>query len=78
MYLHYWHFENQWYMFISEYKKERVSSGTEKYLIQNSQGLTKKQIKEKLSIEYPNYILVKEIIYHEGNRWFGNKKGSRI
>lgn len=87
-YIHYWHFADQWYMYVNDNPNhERVFSGNEsnsfsyywieKFLIQNSMGLTKHQVKEKLKEQYPNGILIKEIAYHEGARWRGNKKGSR-
>ena len=88
MYLHYWHFANQWYMKINDNpEKIRIPSGNEcseleykwkeEYLIKNSNGLTKRKIKEKLLKEYPNCILIKEIAFHEGARWYGDKNGSR-
>lgn len=87
-YIHYWHFANQWYMDINDNPKhERIPSGNEddyrayhwkeEYLINDSVGLTHRQIKEKLMKQYPDHILVKEIAYHEGVRWRGYKKGSR-
>lgn len=87
-YIHYWHFANQWYMHINDNPNhDRIPSGNEcdfyarhwqeEYLISDSAGLTHRQIKERLSAQYPNHILVKEIAYHEGRRWFGNKDGSR-
>lgn len=87
-YIHYWHFANQWYMDINDNpNNERIPGGheykmrsylwQEKFLIDGSIGLTHHQIKEKLNKQYPNYTLIKEIAYHEGARWFGNKKGSR-
>lgn len=87
-YLHYWHFANQWYCYIDdnpEYKK--IPGGNEQkihayewqkdYLIDASEGLTHREIKEKLNKEYPDCILIKEIAYHQGARWYGNKNGSR-
>lgn len=87
-YIHYWHFANQWYMDINNNSNhQRIPSGNEykarsyswqeKYLIVESVGLTNRQIREKLVEQYPNHILIKEIAYHEGARWFGNKNGSR-
>ena len=88
-YIHYWHFANQWYMKINDNPNhERIPSGgneykidsyewQEKYIISESVGLTHRQIKEWLIKQYPNHVLVKEIAYHEGRRWFGNKDGSR-
>ena len=35
------------------------------------------EFKEKLVAEYPDCVLIKEIAYHEGARWNGNKAGSR-
>lgn len=48
----------------------------EKYYIQGSNWLTHRQIKKMLSERYPGYVLIKEIAWHEGARWFGNKNGS--
>ena len=87
-YIHYWHFANQWYMYIDgDPNHGEILSGNEceyyayywkeDYLIRDSIGLTHRQIKEKLTEQYPNYILIKEIAYHEGARWNGYKKGSR-
>ena len=87
-YIHYWHFANQWYMRIDDDPNhKRVPSGNEfdsrayrwkeEYLITDSVGLTHRQIKERLTEQYPDYILIKEIAYHEGARWNGNKHGSR-
>lgn len=87
-YLHYWHFANQWYCYIDDNSNHsKIPSGNEedycaykwkeKYLISDSVGLTNRQIKEKLVKLYPDCKLIKEIAYHEGARWNGNKKGSR-
>lgn len=88
VYLHYWHFANQWYMLVNNNcERQRIPSHNECYpesyeyqeknLILNSTGLTEREIKKYLTTKYPNYSLVKDIPYHEGRRWFGNKKGSR-
>ena len=87
-FVHYWHFANQWYCYVDDNSNHsRIPSGNEEdyyaykwkeeYLIKDSVELTHRQIKEKLIALYPNCGLVKEIAYHEGARWFGNKKGSR-
>ena len=87
-YIHYWRFNRQWYMKISETPDSIMISGCnedniysyiwqEKYLIPNSLDLTHKHIKDRLHVEYPDYQLVKEVAYHEGRRWYGEKHGSR-
>lgn len=88
LYVHYWHFAKQWYAYISESSKsERIPSGNESdyfayeckkcYLVDGSAGLSNRQIKVLLNKLYPHCILIKEIAFHEGARWFGNKEGSR-
>jgi hypothetical protein len=87
-YIYYWHFDNNWYMDISDNPNHwRPTSANEdtclwsshydNYLIEDSVGLTHRQIKEKLTEQYPDYILIKKIAYHEGSRWHGTKGGSR-
>ena len=46
------------------------------YYVDDSSGLTERQVKELLSTRYPEYEFVKEVPFHQGARWFGNKKGS--
>lgn len=87
-YIHYWHFNNNWYMDIGDSPNHwRPSSANEDtrswdshyddYLIKNSVGLTHRQIKERLAKQYPGCTLIKQIAYHEGARWHGTKGGSR-
>lgn len=87
-YIHYWHFNRQWYMRFTNSKDRYVICGRneddiysyvlqEDYLIKSSLDLTNHQIKEMLSAEYPECEFVKEVPYHEGSRWHGNKAGSR-
>ena len=87
-YLHYWHFANQWYMYIDENANHaRIPSGNETdcsaytwkedHLLKDSIGLTHRQIKEKLAQEHPDCTLIKEVAWHEGARWHGTKGGSR-
>ena len=87
-YIHYWHFANRWYMHINDTPDHaRIPSGNEacdseyawkeEYFIADSVGLTHRQIKEKLAVQYPDHVLIKEIAYHEGARWRGFKGGSR-
>jgi hypothetical protein len=88
-FIHYWRFSGQWYAEINDDPKHiRIPSGDEcdyyayawkqERLIENSIGMTHRQIKKKLTTKYPDHILVKEIAYHEGARWHGYKVGSRL
>lgn len=87
-YIHYWRFNRQWYMKINDSSASYMIPGRneeniysyilqEDYLIPDSLDLTHRQIKEKLTAEHPGCVLIKEIAYHEGARWFGYKHGSR-
>lgn len=86
-YVHYWHAYKRWYAEINDNpNSERVywhnnddcQEMWNKWLIENSELMTHKEIKKKLSEMYPNYILVKDKPYHQGARWKGNKHGSRL
>lgn len=87
-YVHYWHFNKNWYARINDNPKpERICGGREdnyviydcweQYFVEGSAFLTRREVKQKLTELYPGLALVKDIPYHEGARWFGNKCGSR-
>lgn len=86
-YVHYWHFYKCWYVEVSDDPNpERVfwhndyslqQNWNRKYLIENSEWLTHREIKEKLMELYPEYTLVKDRPFHQGARWRGYKHGSR-
>lgn len=87
-YLHYWHFNKNWYAVLNSDSRSRkiywhseddgtLNNSWEEYRIHNSALLTHREVKKLLTESCPNLILIKDIPYHEGRRWFGNKKGSR-
>ena len=86
-YVHYWHFYKAWYAEVNDDPNpERVfwhNSGSlqecwnEKYLIKDSEWLTRGEIKKKLAELYPECTLVKDRPFHQGARWRGHKGGSR-
>lgn len=88
MYLHYWHFNKNWYAVLNSEPGSRkiywhgeddyiLNNSWEAYRIHDAAFLTHREIKQLLTEAYPNVTLVKDIAYHEGRRWFGNKEGSR-
>lgn len=86
-YIHYWHFNKNWYAKVNNNPTpERVHGHREDhyiykcwapYFIDGSTFLTHREIKKRLLEIHPECIPVKDIPFHEGRRWFGNKKGSR-
>ena len=87
-YVHYWHFNKRWYMYINENPNHaKIPSGNETdyhaytwkedCLLKDSVGFTHRQIKKYLSEQYPGFTLIKEVAWHEGARWHGTKGGSR-
>ena len=83
-YIHYWRFSGNWFHKINENPKVEKCAFSGKYLmpyhfeyyVDDSGGLTERQVKELLSTRYPECEFVKEVPFHQGARWFGNKKGS--
>lgn len=77
-YVHYWHFNKQWYCRVtnssdslrvpSTNERCEYSSWCEEYLVPDSLSLTHSQIKKKLHKMYPEATLVKEVAYHFGAR----------
>lgn len=87
-YVHFWHFNKQWFAKVNDnpdteriYPCNESSTTTydlwKEYLVSESSFLTQRQIKIKLKELYPEHIIIKDRTYHEGHRWFGNKRGSR-
>ena len=86
-YVHYWHFQKAWYAEVNDDNNtDRVfwhnnaslqKCWNDKYLIKDSEWLTHREIKKKLTEMYPECILVKDKAFHQGARWHGTKGGSR-
>jgi hypothetical protein len=85
-YIHYWHFNKKWFVRQTESPtRQRVYLTHEdnycghydQHLIHGSDGLTERQIRERITALFPDGVLVKDKPFHEGNRWFGYKHGSR-
>lgn len=86
-YLHYWHFQKAWYAKLNDCATpQRVywhdsavvqEVWNEKYLVKGSEWMTEREVRSRLTEINPDFLLIKDKPFHEGRRWFGNKKGSR-
>lgn len=86
-YVHYWHFYRRWYAEINDNPNpDRVfwhNDGdlqewwNKECLVEGSEWMTHREIKEKLTEMYPEAILIRNKPFHQGARWNGRKEGSR-
>ena len=85
-YIHYWHFNKKWFVRPTDSpttrrvyltREDNYCGHYDQCLIPGSDGLTERQIRERLVVLFPGSVLVKDKPFHEGSRWFGYKHGSR-